>query len=343
MTPSTDSPPMPAGMGDLRARLRKRLRLPVITAPMFCVSGPDLVIAACQQGVVGAFPTANCRDVAELDEWLTHLRETLGPGDAPFCPNLIMRRLTVREELACLRRHRVELVITSVGAPGPVVEPLHEIGCAVLADVASVRHAEKAIAAGVDGLVLLSAGAGGHTGWANGLALTRAVRQFYDGPLVLAGGISDGAALLAARVAGCDLGYMGTRFIATTQSMAADAYKHMLVESRLDDIIESSAFTGLPANMLAPSIRAAGLDPAALPPHNTPDEANAIYGTHGSSPVRRWRDIWSAGHSVSGVNDVPSVAALVSRIAQEYEAAAQATQPWWPIPQQQAGGVAARP
>lgn len=173
----------------LRALFAQRLRLPLIAAPMFRVSGLDLTLAACRAGVVGSFPTVNCRGVAELDQWLTRLTAELGPQDAPFCPNLIMRRENLREELACLLRHRVELVITSVGAPDPVVAPLHDIGCRVLADVASVRHAEKAIAAGVDGLVLLTAGAGGQTGWANGLAFVRAVRAFYDGPIVLAGGV----------------------------------------------------------------------------------------------------------------------------------------------------------
>ena len=179
--------------------LTRRLRLPLIAAPMFRVSGPELVLAACRNGVIGAFPTANCRDLAELDAWLTRFAAELQPGDAPFCPNLIMRRSSLHDELACLLRHRIELVITSVGSPQPVVQALHDIGCRVLADIASVRHAEKALQAGADGLVLLSAGAGGQTGWANGFALARAVRAFYDGPLVMAGGMADGHALWAAK------------------------------------------------------------------------------------------------------------------------------------------------
>jgi len=314
----------------LRTLFAERLRLPLIAAPMFRVSGIDLVLAACRAGVIGAFPTVNCRGVDELDQWLAQLSAELSPQDAPFCPNLIMRRDNLREELACLLRHRVELVITSVGAPDPVVAPLHDIGCRVLADVASVRHAEKAIAAGVDGLVLLTAGAGGQTGWANGLAFVRAVRAFYDGPLVLAGGVSDGAALLAARVAGCDLGYMGTKFIATDESMAAAGHKQMLVDSRLDDVLLSSAFTGLQTNTLIPSIVAAGLDPKALPDDMSEERAAALYGSGGESSIRRWRDIWSAGHSVSGVERLGSVADLVAQTAQEYRAAARAALAWLP-------------
>ena len=312
---------MTAGFRD---RVAPRLVLPLIAAPMFRVSGPDLVIAACRAGVVGAFPTANCRSVEELGAWLARIRAAVAPTDAPFCPNLIMRRADLREELACLLRHRPEMVITSVGAPDPVVGPLHDIGCLVFADVANLRHAEKAVAAGADGLILLTAGAGGQTGWANGFAFDRAVRRFFQGPLVMAGGISDGAALLAARVLGCDLAYMGTKFIATRESMAPDAYRRMLVDSRLDDILLSRAFTGLETNTLVASIRAAGLDPHDLPQGMTAERADALYGSGGGSGVRRWRDIWSAGHSVSGVDAVLSVAELVARTAAEYDAAAAA-------------------
>jgi nitronate monooxygenase len=205
-----------------------------------------------------------------------------------------------------------------------VIGPLHDIGCLVLADVASLRHAHKALEAGADGLVLLSAGAGGQTGWANGLAFVRAVRRFFDGPLVLAGGISDGQALWAARVLGCDLGYMGTPFIATDESLAAPAYKQMLLGAELDDVLLSSAFTGLPANMLRPSIVAAGLDPDALPTQLGAETAAAMYGSGGDGP-KRWQDIWSAGHTVSGVRERGPVAALVERTRAEYEAARTAS------------------
>lgn len=305
--------PLPAGWAE-------RLRLPLIAAPMFRVSGPELVIAACRAGVIGAFPTANCRSVDELDGWLTRIRAALSPRDAPFCPNLIIRHEAMPAQLDVLVRHRVELVITSVGSPAPVIAPLHAVGCRVFADVASLRHAHRAVEAGADGLVLLSAGAGGQTGWANGFAFVRAVRQFYAGPLVLAGGISDGHALFAAQALGCDLAYMGTRFIATHESLAAPAYKQMLVDSELDDVMLSDAFTGLPANMLRPSVEAAGMDPANLPRELGSDGAARLYGA-GGTQARRWEDIWSAGHSVSGVRNVLGVAELVEQTVEEYRAA----------------------
>jgi nitronate monooxygenase len=211
------------------------------------------------------------------------------------------------------------MVITSVGSPEPVLGPLKDAGCLVLADVASVRHAEKAVAAGVDGLVLLTAGAGGQTGWVNPFAFVRAVRQFWDGIVVMAGGMADGQAVAAAELLGCDLAYMGTKFIATRESLAKDAYKQMLVRSRLDDVLLTRAFTGLETNMLRPSIAAAGLDPDALPQRGAIDIAKDINAAERERPdSRRWKDIWSAGHSVSGVVDVPSVAELVERTAREY-------------------------
>ncbi len=297
--------------------ISRRMRLPLIAAPMFRVSGPELVLAACRSGVIGSFPSANCRSVEEFDGWLSRISSGLGPDDAPYCPNLIMRRESLQQELACLLRYRPEIVITSVGSPEPVIAPLHDVGCLVLADVASIRHAEKAVAAGVDGLVLLTAGAGGQTGWANGFAFVRAVRSFFDGPVVLAGGISDGQALWAAQALGCDLAYMGTKFIATTESMASPAYKTMLVDSRLDDVMLSRAFTGLETNNLRPSVVAAGLDPNNLPTDMTADRAAALYGSGASGP-KRWRDIWSAGHSVSGVSGVPGVADMVEQTREEY-------------------------
>jgi nitronate monooxygenase len=292
---------------------------------MFLVSGPALVTAACRAGVVGAFPTANCRSVEELDAWLTLLESELTARDAPHCPNLIMRRANLADELACLVRHRVEMVIASVGSPAPVIGPLHDIGCAVFADVASLRHAEKAIAAGADGLVLLTAGAGGQTGWANGFAFVRAVRRMFDGPIVLAGGVSDGNALWAAEVLGCDLAYMGTKFIATHESLAPEGYKAMLVESRLDDIMLTSAMTGLETNMLRPSIVAAGLDPRDLPAGIAAESSANLYGSRADAPPRRWKDMWSAGHSVSGIDRVRGVADLVGTTAREYAEARDQT------------------
>ena len=301
--------------------IRPRLSVPLIAAPMFRVSGPDLVIAACKAGVIGAFPTANCRGDTEFAEWLQRIAGALGPGDAPFCPNLIIRRETLRQDVAAVIRQGCEMVITSVGPPDAVVPPLREAGCMVFADVASIRHAKKAIAAGVDGLILLTAGAGGQTGWVNGFAFVRAVRAFWDGPVVLAGGVSDGEAVLAAEVLGCDLSYMGTKFIATEESMAEADYKAMLVSSELDDILLSRAFTGLETNTLIPSIIAAGLDPKNLPTDMTKERADALYGRMGSSGVKRWRDTWSAGHSVSGIDAIEPVATLVARTRDQYRAA----------------------
>ena len=297
--------------------LRDRLRLPLIAAPMFRVSGVDLVVAACQAGVIGAFPTANCRTAEELDAWLTAIRSARVA--APWCANLIVHRSNPRlgDDLAVLLRHRPEIVITSVGSPAEVVAPLHDAGALVFADVASIRHAERAIEAGADGLVLLTAGAGGQTGWLNPFAFTRAVRRFFDGPLVLAGGIGDGQALAAALALGCDLGYMGTRFIATAESMAQPDYKQMLVDSSADDVLLTRAFTGLQTNMLRPSIVAAGLDPDALPERGGIDVAKDL----AAGMPRRWREIWSAGHSVSSVTAVMSVAALVDTVAAEFDAA----------------------
>jgi nitronate monooxygenase len=207
------------------------------------------------------------------------------------------------------------------------MKPLKDAGCLVLADVASVRHAEKAAAAGVDGLVLLTAGAGGQTGWVNPFAFVRAVRTFWDGIVVMAGGMADGRAVAAARTLGCDLAYMGTKFIATRESMAENAYKEMLVRSRLDDVLLTRAFTGLEANMLRPSIEAAGLDPNDLPMRGAIDIGKHINVAEREKPAaRRWKDIWSAGHSVSGVSDVPSVAELVERTAVEYAEAPASVQ-----------------
>ncbi|MEN3299285.1 nitronate monooxygenase [Pseudonocardia sp.] len=308
--------------GRLPPHLGDRLRLPVIAAPMLRVSGPDLVKAACAAGVVGAFPTANARTIAELDEWLDEIGAAATPATAPHAPNLIIRQPRMPRDLEVLVRHRAEVVITSVGSPAEVVGPLHEVGTLVLADVATLRHAHRAVEAGADGLVLLTAGAGGQTGWLNPFAFVRAVRAFFDGPLVLAGGIGDGRALLAARLLGCDLGYMGTSFIATAESMAAPDYKRMLVDSGIDDIVLTKAFTGLPTSMLAPAIRAAGLDPANLDEHVSPAEAAQLYG--GGSPdlgPKRWVDVWSAGHSVSAVREIPTAAELVARTLREYDEA----------------------
>jgi nitronate monooxygenase len=309
------------------ARFHDRLSLPLIAAPMFLVSGIELVVAACRNGVVGAFPTVNCRNPEELDGWLTTMNERLrrhegssGQRHAPICPNLIVHRSNRRlqEDLQVLLKHRPEMVITSVGSPAPVVAPLHDVGALVLADVASIRHAERAAEAGADGLVLLTAGAGGQTGWLNPFAFVRAVRAFFDGVIVLAGGICDGFALRAAQVLGCDLAYMGTKFIATRESMADERYKQMLVDSTADDILLTTAFTGLQTNMLRPSIVAAGLDPDNLPQRGTIEIGKDIDIDAPNTRSKRWRDIWSAGHSTSSVETILSVDDLVSQTKRQY-------------------------
>lgn len=306
-----------------------RLALPVISAPMLRVSGIELVSAACRAGVIGAFPTANCGSLEVLDAWLRRLdmeaaaaRESGVPRHGPYCPNLIMRRDPgrLREEFELIASYRPSVVITSVGSPAAALPVLHAAGCTVLADVATLHHARRALDAGADGLVLLTAGAGGHTGWANPFAFVRAVRAFFDGPLVLAGGIAEGVALRAATVLGCDLVSMGTRFIGARESMASDDYKAMLCDSTFDDVLTTRAFTGLPANFLVPSIRRVGLDPRALDESVTVQEARARFGGGADGAViQRWADLWSAGHSVSGVEAVDDVAGIVQRLSREFD------------------------
>lgn len=297
--------------------LTRRLRLPVIAAPMFLVSGPSLVTAACKSGVIGSFPTANCRTVAELDAWLTKISEALTPDDAPYAVNLIVHRSNSRlpEDLALVCNYRPQLVIASVGSPAPIIEAVHGYGGQVFADIASIRHAHKAVEAGADGLILLTAGAGGQTGQANPFAFVRGVREFFDGPVVLAGGIADAQALRAAEVLGCDLAYMGTRFIATQESLADPRYKTMIVNAGLDDITLTRAMTGLETSILTPSLIAAGLDP-----NNLPERGEiAIDKDINPNAPRRWKDVWSAGHTAEQVNDVPTVAALVDRLVAAYQ------------------------
>lgn len=330
------------------ARELAGLRLPLIAAPMLRVSDLALTSAAVRSGIVGAFPTLNARSRAGLRDWLTELdavqaagrsegqrgegrqgevspgegRQSTGPqgpGQGLFCPNLVMADAHVQEHAALVAESSARLVITSVGSPAPVTGLFAEAGIAVLADVATVAHARKAVAAGASGLVLLTAGAGGQTGWLNPFAFITAVRTFFDGPVVLAGGMTGGRSLAAARVAGYDLAYAGTPFIATEESPAGPAHTAEITGASPDDILLTSAFTGLPTNMLLPSIRAAGLDPARLDEEVRPEAASELFGNRarGVGP-RRWADIRSAGHSVAGVDAVVSVAALVDRFASEY-------------------------
>ena len=301
--------------------IARRLRVPVIAAPMLRVDGPDLVIAACLAGVMGAFPTFNARTPAGLDAWLDQMGSAAAASPrpvAPHCANLVMRTDLVADHLACLVNHRLEVVITSVGSPAPVIEPLHAVGTLVLSDVATIAHARKAVHAGADGLVLLAAGAGGQTGWLNPFAFVRAVREFYDGPIALAGGMSDGVAVRAALELGADLGYVGTRFVAASESLASAEYRDHLVSSDADDVLLTSAFTGRPASFLRPSVVGAGLDPDRLDEQVDPEIADAVYGgrSHGRAP-KRWTDIVSAGHSVSGVRAEQSAAEIVAELERE--------------------------
>jgi nitronate monooxygenase len=278
---------------------------------MTSVSGPELVTAACQSGIIGSFPTHNARSSGELDRWMSEIREAISDAAAPVAPNLVVHRSNARldSDLDCLIRHQAELVITSVGSPAPVIERLHAIGATIYADVASLRHAWAAIDAGADGLVLLTAGAGGQTGWANPFAFVRAVRERFDGPVVLAGGISDGRAVLAAQAAGADLAYVGTRFIATEESRADEDYRRALVSSTLDDVRLSDRVGGIPASLLAVWL-------------DRQDAAHDIDGAgFAQDRLLSNQSAWSAGHSVSGVHDLTTVRHLVAELTDQYRAA----------------------
>lgn len=303
--------------------LADRLGLPLIAAPMTAVSSPELVVEACRNGVIGSFPTHNARSVTELDRWLHHINEATHDGTSrnripPVTPNLVVHRTNTRlsADVACLVRHGVELVITSVGSPQPVVGPLHDAGCLVFADVATLHHADRAIQAGADGLVLLTAGAGGQTGWNNPIAFVHAVRERFDGPLVLAGGIGDGAGLLAAQVLGADLAYMGTKFIATRESCAGDRYRDALVGASIDDISMTTARSGLPANFLTSWLRSTAPTSPDSPP---PAPIGFSHDLIADLP-----EVWAAGHSVHGVRHVVGVAELIQNTRTEYEQAKNA-------------------
>lgn len=293
------------------------LRLPAIAAPMFLASGPDLVVATCNAGVAGSFPALNQRTTGGLDDWLSEIAGRLRPGAAPFGVNLIVHRSNPRLEadLAMVVRHRVPLVITSLGAVREVVEAVHAYGGLVFHDVVNRRHAEKAAAAGVDGLIGVAAGAGGHAGTMSPFALVTELRQVFDGCIALAGAIDTGAQIAAARAMGADLAYLGTRFLATREAMIPEAYRRMIVESRMADILYTPNVSGVPANFLAPSLRAAGLDPENLPPHGE---------LRLESETKAWSRLWSAGQGVGGIADIPEAGPLCERLVEEYRAAIRA-------------------
>jgi nitronate monooxygenase len=304
--------------------LRAQMRLPLFAAPMFLVSGPDLVIAAARAGIVGAFPTANCRTVADLDAWMARITgEIAGFGSEDshatklWAANLIVHSTNARlpEDVALVKQYKPPIVITALGSPRRVVDDVHDYGGVVFADVNSVEHAKKAAATGVDGLVLVCAGAGGHTGRIAPFAFVPEVRRFFDGMLIVSGAMTDGRAVAAARALGADFGYAGTRFIACHESDAPAAYRQMIVDSGIDDLVLTSALTGALASMLRPSVREAGYDPDALV------EGSKQGYTHRGVGGKAWKHVWSAGQGLGLFDSVKSVAEIVEDYARSYEAA----------------------
>jgi nitronate monooxygenase len=291
------------------AEIAASLRLPIIVAPMFLVSGPRLVIAAGRAGLLGSFPTAYARTAQDLDRWLTEIKS--GLGDTPYAANLIVHPTNPRvaEDLDLICAHKVPVVIASVGNPARIVDRIHAYGGVVLTDIARVSHARKAAESGVDGLILLCAGAGGHTGWINPFAFVPAVRALYAGPLILAGAISNGAGLRAAQVLGADLAYLGTRFIATHESDAVPDYQAMIVTAETDDIILTPAVSGLPANWLRGSLERLGYTDFKNPPPGAFSAAENF---------KAWRDIWGAGHGVFATTATASVADVTAELEAEY-------------------------
>jgi len=307
---------MPDNKHSARARfdkLRSTLRLPVVVAPMFLVSGPDIVIAAARARVIGSFPAPNARSIDVFAEWV----EQISAATETWAQNLIVHSTYERldAELEILRQYKPPVVITALGNPARVIDAVHEWGGRVIADVNSVDLARKAAAAGADGLALVAAGAGGHTGQMAGFAFVPAVREFFDGILILAGAIGDGRAVRAAEVLGADLCYMGTRFIASEESIAFETYKQMIVDSDFSDLILSSSFTGAEAYYLRQSIIAAGLDPDALVSKGKMDLSGS------ESRVKAWKDIWSAGQGIGTVHAVQPVADIIEQLDAEYVAA----------------------
>lgn len=307
-------------------KLRKAVRIPVIGAPMFLASGVDLVIAQCRAGIIGTFPTLNARKQEELDCWLTRIKEGLGTAEtetgrrpAPYGVNLIVHDSNPRlsEDLEVIAAHRVPLVITSLSQPGTVVERVHAYGGLVFHDVISARHARKAADAGVDGLILVCAGAGGHAGRLSPFALTAEVRQFFDGALALSGTIANGGAVVAAEAIGCDFAYIGTLFLATKESMASDAHKDMVVAGTAADVVYSPMFTGTHGNYLAASIAAAGIDPeeAAFARPRPMDLAQR------ASKPKAWKDIYGAGQGIGSISKVLPVDEVVDQLDTERRAA----------------------
>ena len=312
----------------LPAVLRDRLRLPVIGSPLFIISGPELVIAQCQAGIVGAFPALNARPISQLDAWLAEITETLAAWDrahpeapaAPFAVNQIVHKTNNRPEqdVELCAKYKVPVMITSLGAREDVNAAVHGWGGVVLHDVITDAFARKAVEKGADGLIPVAAGAGGHAGRLSPFAIVQELREWFDGPIALSGAIANGRAVLAAQAMGADLAYVGSAFIATREARAGEGYKDMIVASRGDDIVYTNLFTGVHGNYLRPSIVAAGLDPDDLP---TADPSKMDFGSGGNQKAKAWRDIWGCGQGIGAVKHVPTAGELVARLAAEYEAA----------------------
>jgi nitronate monooxygenase len=311
--------PIPASFVD-------RLSLPVIGAPMFIASTPELVIAQCKAGIVGSFPALNARPASQLDEWLARIREELDAYSkanptakvAPFAVNQIAHASNDRlqhDVEACVR-HKVPLIITSLRPPREIVEAAHSYGGLVFHDVISLRHARKAAEQGVDGIIAVCAGAGGHAGMASPFALVREIRQFFDGTIALSGAMSSGADVFAAQALGADMAYIGTRFLATREANVVDGYKQMIVESSSDEIVYTSLFTGVKGNYLKRSVAALGFDADNLP---EADKSKMNFGSGGNTEKKAWRDIWSAGQGAGNIHDVLPTSDLVARMVREYE------------------------
>jgi len=307
-------------MHPITQRLKARLKLPVIGAPLFIISNPDLVIAQCRAGIVGSFPSLNARPLAQLEEWLTRLSSELTEADAPYAVNLIVHKSTDRlmDDLALCVKYKVPVIITSLGAREDVNEAIHSYGGIVLHDVINNRFAKKAIEKGADGLIAVAAGAGGHAGTTSPFALVQEIREWFDGPLALSGSIATGDAVLAAEAMGADFGYIGSAFIATDEARADQRYKDMIVASASSDIVYSDLFTGVWGNYLKPSIAAAGLDPDNLPKG---DISTMNFGSGGNTEAKAWRDIWGSGQGIGAVKAILPAAQLVARLDREYRAA----------------------
>ncbi|MHC2435207.1 NAD(P)H-dependent flavin oxidoreductase [Bradyrhizobium sp. USDA 4451] len=312
----------------LPASLANKLELPVVGSPLFIVSGPELVIAQCKAGIVGSFPALNARPAEKLGEWLTQIENELGEYQAlhpekkvaPYAVNQICHASNdrlMRDMETCVK-HKVPVIITSLRPPSEIVEAAHSYGGVVFHDVINVKHARKAAEQGVDGLILVCAGAGGHAGTLSPFALVREVKQWFKGTILLSGAISDGWSIASALALGADLAYIGTRFIATEEANADLKYKQALTEYAAHDIVYSNLFTGVHGNYLGPSIAAAGLDPANLP---VADKSKMNFGSGGNMKVKAWRDIWGSGQGIGQIVDAPPVADLVARLKAEFNAA----------------------